>query len=214
MLAIRGMRQFVPPGPFAPGGPATYACADSLRFPKGWLVLGRPIAIWILAFVAVLAALASFVIALQFLGVIPWAGEEVQFFYGKWAGFALYVLLTIVLILVAYGWLFFKPWSPVLTLLFALFGFFVPFMSVLADTEVLSAALVPMIFSVIIVLLSIRPSVRQALAEGAAQKASAAAAAPAAAPAKSSKPAKQAKSGKSAPAAAPPVVKGFRPDDV
>ena len=33
-----------------------------------------------------------------------------------------------------FGWLFLKPWAPIFTLLFALFGFFVPLMSYFAGT--------------------------------------------------------------------------------
>lgn len=163
----------------------------------------RPLAIWILAAVAALAALSSLVIVLQFLGVIPWAGDEVHAFYGKWAGVFLYGLETVVLVAVAAGWLLLKPWAPMFTLIFALLGFFVPLMSYFAGTSLFSAALAPMILSAVIVLLATRPPVRQALAEAAAAQAQPKPAQP--------KP-KSARRGK-APAAAP-VVKGFRSDDV
>lgn len=169
-------------------------------------MLGRPLAIWFLAFVAVIAGLTTLLITLQFLEIIPWVGDEATFWGGKWAGVFLYGLETFLFFAVAFGWLTFKPWAPIITLLFALFGFFIPFMTFLAGTNLLSSALVPMIFSVLIVLLSIRPSVRLALAEAAAaQKAPKPAGAPNA----------KTKAKKGAPAAATNVrPKGFRSDDV
>lgn len=169
-------------------------------------MLGRPLAIWFLAFVAVIAGLTTLVVTLQFLEILPWAGDEGNFWGGKWAGVVLYGLETFLFFAVAVGWLTFKPWAPIITLLFALFGFFVPFMTYLAGTDLLSSALVPMIFSVLIVLLSIRPSVRLALAEAAAER-------------NSPKPVAAAKTKtnakKGAPVAAPIVrPKGFRSDDV
>lgn len=166
-------------------------------------MLGRPLAIWFLALVAVIAGLTTLVVTLQFLEIIPWAGDEGNFWGGKWAGVILYGMETFLFFAVAAGWLTFKPWAPILTLLFALFGFFVPFMSYLAGTDLLSSALVPMIFSVLIVLLSIRPSVRRALAEAAAQQNAPKPARATAAPARAAAPA--------APLVRP---KGFRSDDV
>ncbi len=168
---------------------------------------GRPLAIWVLAAIAVLAGLVTLVITLQFLEVIPWAGDEATFWGGKWAGVTLYGLETFLFFAVAYGWLTLKPWAPMITLLFALFGFFVPFMSYLAGTELLSTALAPMIFSVVIVMLSFRGPARLALAEAAAARS---APKPAAAGAKAA-PAK-----KAAPGLPPnqPRPKGFRSDEV
>lgn len=160
-------------------------------------MLHRPLAIWILALVVFLAGLVSLVIMLQFLDVLPDTGEPIEFFGGKWAGVVLYGLVAAVLIAAAAGWLLLKPWAPMFTLLFALFGFFVPFMSVLAGNSIMSAAAAPMILSVLIVLLATRPPVRQALAEGAAADTA-------------PKPPK-AKRGKTP---APPRPKGFRSDDV
>lgn len=161
-------------------------------------MLGRPLAIWFLALVAVIAGLSSLVILLQFLDVIPWTGDEVEFFYGKWAGVFLYGLETVVFFAVAVGWVLLKPWAPMFTLIFALLGFFVPLMSYFADTSLFSAIIAPMIFSVLIIVLSIRPSVRRALAEAAAVK-------------NAPKPATASASRAPAPAARP---KGFRSDDV
>lgn len=164
-------------------------------------MLGRPLAIWFLALVAVIAGISSLVITLQFLEVIPWAGERVEFFYGKWAGASLYGLLTVVFFAVAIGWLTFRPWAPMFTLIFALLGFFVPLMSYFADTSLFSAIVAPMAFSAFLIVLSTRSSVRQALAEAADARKTA----PKAAPAK-------AKKAPSAPV--PPRPKGFRADDV
>lgn len=164
--------------------------------------MGRPLAIWVLAAVAAIAGLFSLVILLQFLDVIPAAGDTVEFWGGKWAGVVLYGIETIVFFAVAFGWLFYKPWAPILTLLFALFGFFVPLMSYFAGTSIFSAAVGPMIFSVVIVLLSTRPPVRRALAEGAANR-------------NAPKPPKPPKAKKGTKAAAAVVQpKGFRSDEV
>lgn len=180
--------------------------------------MGRPLAVWVLALIAVLAGLVTLVITLQFLEVIPWAGDEATFWGGKWAGVFLYGLETVLFFAIAFGWLTLKPWAPMITLWFALFGFFVPFMSYLAGTELLSSAMGPMIFSVIIVMLSFRGPARQALAEAAAQrsapkpaKAASAKAAPAkAAPAKAAPP----KAPSSGLPPGQPRPKGFRSDDV
>jgi hypothetical protein len=165
-------------------------------------LVGRPLAIWILAAVAVLAGLTSLAILLQFLDVIPAAGDTVEFFGGKWAGVVLYGVETAVLFAVAIGWLLLKPWASIFTLIFALFGFFVPLMSYFAGTSLFSTAAGPMIFSVVLVLLSTRPQVRMALAEGAANRS---------AP-KPPKPAKPKRGTKAPAAVARP--KGFRSDEV
>lgn len=169
-------------------------------------MLGRPLAIWVLAVVAVLAGLVTLVITLQFLEVIPWAGDEATFWGGKWAGVALYGVETFLFFAVAFGWLTLKPWAPMITLLFALFGFFVPFMSYLAGTELLSSAAAPMIFSALIVLLAFRGPARMALAEAAARRSAPQPAAAVARPAPA----------RAAPGLPPnqPRPKGFRADDV
>lgn len=161
---------------------------------------GRPLAIWVLAAVAAIAGLISLVILLQFLDVLPDTGGTVEFWGGKWAGVVLYGIETIFFFALVFGWLFLKPWAPIFTLLFALFGFFVPLMSYFAGTSLFSAAAGPMILSAVLVLLSTRPQVRQALAEAAAAAQNA------------PKPAK-AKKGAPAPAAVA-RPKGFRSDDV
>jgi hypothetical protein len=164
-------------------------------------VPGRPLAIWVLAAVAAIAGLVSLVILLQFLDVLPATGDTVEFWGGKWAGVVLYGVETIFFFALVVGWLFLKPWAPIFTLLFALFGFFVPLMSYFAGTSLFSAAAGPMILSVVLVLLSTRPQVRRALAEAAAYQNT-----PKPNPAK-------AKKGSPAPAA-PPRPKGFRSDEV
>jgi len=158
-----------------------------------------------LALVAVLAGLTTLVVTLQFLEIIPWAGDEANFWGGKWAGVFLYGLQTFLFFAVAVGWVTLKPWAPMITLLFALFGFFIPFMSYLADTELLSSALVPMIFSVLIMVLAFRGSARQALAVAVAEQ-------NAPKPAAAARPAPA----RSAPGLPPnqPRPKGFRADDV
>lgn len=186
-----------------PGKP--YACAASIAWLKGRIDLGRPLSIWVLALVCALAGLVTLVITLQFLEIIPWAGDEATFWGGKWAGVFLYGLETFLFFACAVGWLLLKPWAPMITLFFALFGFFVPFMGYLAGTELLSSAMAPMIFSVFIAALAFRGPARQALAEAAAARSAPkpAVATSAAAPARAA-----------APAAQVVRVKGFRSDDV
>jgi hypothetical protein len=167
-------------------------------------VPGRPLAIWVLAAVAAIAGLVSLVILLQFLDVIPATGDTVEFWGGKWAGVVLYGVETIFFFALVFGWLFLKPWAPIFTLLFALFGFFVPLMSYFAGTSLFSVALGPMILSVVLILLSTRPQVRLSLAEAAAYRNTPKPAAP--------KPAK-AKKGAPAPAAVA-RPNGFRSDEV
>lgn len=177
--------------------------------------MGRPLAIWVLALIAVIAGLVTLVITLQFLEIIPWAGDEGTFWGGKWAGVALYGVETLLFFAVAFGWLTLKPWAPMITLLFALFGFFVPFMSYLAGTELLSSAAAPMIFSVFILALAFRGPARQALAVAAAERS---APKPAKAQAKAAAaPAKAAPApARPAPGLPPnqPRPKGFRSDEV
>lgn len=131
-------------------------------------MIHRPLAIWVLALVVLLAGLSSLVVMLQFLEVIPATGDTVVFYGGKWAGVVVYGLEAGVLIAAAVGWLLLKPWAPMFTLLFALFGFFMPLMSYFAGTSLFSAAAAPMIFSAAMVLLLTRPQVRSTLAEAAA----------------------------------------------
>lgn len=168
--------------------------------------MGRPLAVWILALIAFIGGLTALAVTLQFLGIVPWTGDEAEFWGGKWAGVIVYGLEAFLFFAIAFGWLTLKPWAPMITLFFALFGFFVPFMSYLAGTELLSSALAPMIFSAIIMLLSFRGPARQALAEAAAARSAPAPAVAAAAPAPT----------KAAPGLPPnqPRPKGFRSDDV
>src|SRR5690606_16415480 len=89
-----------------------YACAASTVCLKGRMLVGRPLAIWVLALVAVIAGLVTLVITLQFLEIIPWVGDEAEFWGGKWAGVFLYGLETFLFFAVAFGWLTLKPWAP------------------------------------------------------------------------------------------------------
>src|SRR5688500_1505405 len=101
----------------------------------------RPIATIILALVSAIAALASLVVTLQFLEVLPWGEDDFDFWGGKWAGVFLFGLVTLLACLVCYGWLTLKPWAFTITILMALIGLSIPVSALFAGTETWSTAL-------------------------------------------------------------------------
>jgi hypothetical protein len=116
----------------------------------------------ILAALSLLAAVASLIVTLQFLEVLPW-DEDFDFWGGKWAGVLLSGFITGLALLVAYGWLTLKPWALMITLFEALLGFATPMMAIFAGTETLSTALGPLVLNALILILAMRPSVRRAI---------------------------------------------------
>ena len=125
--------------------------------------MNRPPATLLLAAVAGLAALSNLTISLQFLGVVDWGSEDLDFWGGKWAGVFLFGAAGMIALLVVYGWLTLKPWALTVTILMAFLSFSIPFMAVIAGTETLSTALVPMAIDILIIYLAMREDVRKAV---------------------------------------------------
>jgi hypothetical protein len=123
----------------------------------------RPIGTVALAALAFVAGIFSLVVTLQFLDVIPWGQEALDFWGGRWAGVAIFGIAAVISFTVAYGWLTLKPWAMTITLLAALLGISTPLMAYFAGTETFSTALGPIIANAIIIGLALRPSVRQAV---------------------------------------------------
>ncbi|CAN5515118.1 hypothetical protein BH23CHL4_BH23CHL4_22430 [soil metagenome] len=122
----------------------------------------RPVATLVLAGLALAAALASLVLTLQFLGVIPWGDDGLDFWGGKWAGVLLFGLEAGISFLVAYDWLTLKPWAFTITLLMAFMGISIPISSLMAGTETWSTALLPILVIGVVIALALRPDVRRA----------------------------------------------------
>jgi hypothetical protein len=124
--------------------------------------VNRPLATIVLALVSAIAALASFVVTLQFLEVLPWGEDDFDFWGGKWAGVFLFGLVTFLACLVCYGWLTLKPWAFTITILMALIGLSIPISALAAGTETWSTALLPILVNVGILLLVLSKGVRRA----------------------------------------------------
>jgi hypothetical protein len=124
---------------------------------------GRPIEAVVLSVLACIAGIASLVVTLQFLRVIPWGHEALDFWGGRWAGVVIFGVATVISFTVAYGWLTLKPWAMTITLLAALLGISTPLMAYFAGTETFSTALGPVIANAVIIGIALRPSVRQAI---------------------------------------------------
>lgn len=122
----------------------------------------RPVATRVLAALALAAAVASLVLTLQFLGVIPWGEDALDFWSGKWTGVVLLGLETAIALLVVYGWLTLKPWAFTITLLMALMGLLIPVSSLMAGTETWSTALLPMLVNGAVIAMVLSPDVRRA----------------------------------------------------
>ena len=73
--------------------------------------MNRPPATLALAAVAAISAITNLTISLQFLGVLDWGSEDLDFWGGKWAGVFLFGLAGAIGVLVVYGWLTLKPWA-------------------------------------------------------------------------------------------------------
>ncbi len=125
--------------------------------------MNRPPATLALAAVAAISAITNLTISLQFLGVLDWGSEDLDFWGGKWAGVFLFGLAGAIGVLVVYGWLTLKPWALTFTILMAFLSFSIPFMAVIAGTETLSTALVPMTIDILIIYLAMRKDVREAV---------------------------------------------------
>jgi hypothetical protein len=126
--------------------------------------MGHPPATYILAALSAVSALASLVITLQFLEVIPWGEGSLDFWGGKWAGVFLFGSAAAIAAMVTYGWLTLKPWAFTITVLAALLGLAVPISALIAGTESWSTALLPVLVNGAVLTMLIRKDVRQATA--------------------------------------------------
>ena len=128
----------------------------------------RPSVTIVLALLSFAAAVSSLVVTLQFLGIVSWGEEKLDFWGGKWAGVLLFGLEAAIALLVAYGWLTLKPWAFTITLLMALAGIFIPLSSLAAGTETWSTALAPILVNAAVMAMVLRPDVRRATSPSAA----------------------------------------------
>ena len=127
-------------------------------------MLGRAIPLWILGLLGLAGGLLSAIVMLQFAEVIPWAGNEATFIGGPWTGVVAYALAAVMLVAAGYGWIMVKPWASMITILAALVGFFIPFISYIDGSDPRSSALGPLVVSVLMLFLTLRPSTNRAMA--------------------------------------------------
>jgi hypothetical protein len=127
-------------------------------------VLGRPTPLWILGLLGMVGGLLSIIVVLQFAHVIPWAGDEATYIGGRWTGVVLYGFAAGFFFAAGYAWLTVKPWASMITILAALIGFFVPFISHMDGTDPRSSAIAPLIVSVLMLFMVFRPSTNRAMA--------------------------------------------------
>ena len=129
--------------------------------------MNRPSATLVLAVAALLAALSSLVVTLQFLEVIPWGEDDFDFWGGKWVGVLLFGFVAVLALVVCYGWLTLKPWAFTITIFMALIGLSIPVSALIAGTKTLSTALLPIATNSAILILTLSKKVRQATKPGA-----------------------------------------------
>lgn len=127
-------------------------------------VLGRPTPLWILGILGVIGGFLCTLVVLQFAHVIPWAGDEATYIGGRWTGVVIYAFAAGFFFAAAYAWLTVKPWSSMITILAAIIGFFVPFISHMDGTDPRSSAIAPLIVSVLMLFMVFRPSTNRAMA--------------------------------------------------
>lgn len=127
-------------------------------------MLGRPTPLWILGILGLIGGLICTIVVLQFAEVIPWAGEAATYIGGRWTGVVIYTATAAMFFGAAYGWLTVKPWSSMITILAAIVGFFVPFISHMDGTDPRSSAIAPIIVSVLMLVMVFRPSTNRAMA--------------------------------------------------
>ncbi len=122
----------------------------------------RPPVTLVLALLAALVAISELAVALQFLGVIPWGEDALDFWGGKWMGVLFFGSVAVIGAVVCYGWLTLKPWAYTITMLMALIGLSVPLMALMAETEPWSTALLPIVLNSLVIAALFRKDVRQA----------------------------------------------------
>jgi hypothetical protein len=104
------------------------------------------------------------IVVLQFAHVIPWAGDEATYIGGRWTGVVLYLFTAGFFFAAGYAWLTVKPWASMVTILAALIGFFVPFISHMDGTDPRSSAIAPLVVSVLMLIMVFKPSTNRAMA--------------------------------------------------
>lgn len=127
-------------------------------------MLGRPAPLWILALLGLIGGLACTIVAMQFAEVIPWAGDEATYIGGRWTGVVVYGFTAAFFYASAYAWITVKPWAHMVSILAALIGFFVPFISHMDGTDPRSSAIAPLVVSVLMLFMVFRPSTNRAMA--------------------------------------------------
>jgi hypothetical protein len=108
--------------------------------------------------------LLSTIVVLQFAHVIPWAGDEATYIGGRWTGVVLYLFTAGFFFAAGYAWLTVKPWASMITILAAIIGFFVPFISHMDGTDPRSSAIAPLVVAVLMLIMVFRPSTNRAMA--------------------------------------------------
>lgn len=111
-----------------------------------------------------IGGLLSIIVVLQFAHVIPWAGDEATYIGGRWTGVVLYAFTAGFYFAAGYAWLTVKPWASMVTILAALIGFFVPFISHMDGTDPRSSSIAPLILAVLMLFMVFRPSTNRAMA--------------------------------------------------
>jgi hypothetical protein len=104
------------------------------------------------------------IVVLQFAHVIPWAGDEATYIGGRWTGVVIYVAAAGFFFAAGYAWLTVKPWASMITILAAIIGFFVPFISHMDGTDPRSSAIWPLVVAVLMLIMVFKPSTNRAMA--------------------------------------------------
>lgn len=127
-------------------------------------MLGRPAPLWILGVLGTIGGLLCIIVAMQFAEVIPWAGHEGSHIGGRWTGVVSYGLAAGLFFASAFAWMTVKRWAHMISILAAIVGFFVPFISYMDNTDPRSSALAPIVASVLMLFMVFRPSTNRAMA--------------------------------------------------
>ena len=127
-------------------------------------MLGRPAPLWILAVLGTIGGLLCTLVVLQFINVVPWAGDEATYIGGRWTGVVFYGVAAGFFFATAFAWLTVKPWAHMVSILAGIIGFFVPFISHMDGTAPLSSAIAPILVSVPMLFMVFRPSTNRAMA--------------------------------------------------
>ncbi|CAN5609943.1 hypothetical protein BH23CHL5_BH23CHL5_07040 [soil metagenome] len=125
----------------------------------------RPAAAILLAAFAAIATVVNTIVALQFVGVIPWGEDDLDFWGGDWVGAFLFGTMAAVSALLIFGWIQLKPWALSITILAALIGVSNPLMALMAGSKTWSSALPPLIIYTVIGILALQPQVRNSISD-------------------------------------------------